>query len=258
MDGPNPITALFSILKARRLRPPRPGGTAGAAVEGFDEILAAVASGGVPAIPTKPLNAFLERMKAVDPDTLSRDSALSFWINLYNAGALDLAHRAFDTTEQTVLRVPGGFSDPFIEVADERLSLDGIEHGKIRRFGDPRIHSALVCGSVSCPTLRHEAYRGDHLDAQLDDQMRSFLTSGAVTADREAETISLSRVFLWYGSDFVRPSRMPTLLPAGRSKVLESIRRWIPEDLTWIDENRPRIVFQDYDWAIGCSVRRPA
>jgi hypothetical protein len=54
----------------------------------------------------------------------------------------------------SVLRMPGAFSAPFVTVAGERLSLDAIEHAKIRRFADPRIHAALVCGSVSCPTLR--------------------------------------------------------------------------------------------------------
>ena len=49
-----------------------------------------------------------------------------------------------------------------------RGDLDDIEHGKVRRFGDPRIHSALVCGSVSCPTLRFEPYEGDRLDASAD------------------------------------------------------------------------------------------
>ena len=43
--------------------------------------------------------------------------ALAYRLNLYNAGALAPARRAFDATEQTVLRMPGGFSEPFVEVA---------------------------------------------------------------------------------------------------------------------------------------------
>ena len=117
MDGPNPLSALVSMLRARRLRSPNPEGTGAAGVGGFDEILDLVASGGVAAIPAGPIAEYVQAMARVDPDTLSRDGALAYWLNLYNAGALDLARRAFDATKQTVLRIPGGFSEPFVEVA---------------------------------------------------------------------------------------------------------------------------------------------
>jgi len=258
MHGPNPISALISMLRARRLRPPDPTGAGESDVATFDHVLAAVASGGVPAIPAAPLSEYLTSMATVDPDTSSRDGALAYWLNLYNAGALDLARRTFDAALQTVLRVPGGFGEPFVEVAGERLSLDGIEHGKIRRFSDPRIHAALVCGSVSCPTLRHEAYRADTLDTQLDEQMRTFLASGGAVADRAGGIISLSRVFRWYGDDFVRPHAMPTLRPARGDAVLRAITPWLSDDLAeWVSTTNPSVEFQEYDWAPGCSVNRP-
>ena len=56
---------------------------------------------------------------------------------------------------------PGAFDAPWAMVGGESLSLNDIEHGKIRRFRDPRIHAALVCGSVSCPTLRYEPFGED-------------------------------------------------------------------------------------------------
>ncbi len=259
MDGPSPITALFSMLKARRLRSPDPTGTGDSEVDGFDLILETVATGGVAAIPAAPLSEYLSAMASVDPDTLSRNGALAHWLNLYNAGALDLALRTFDAAHHTVLRIPGGFGEPFVEVAGEHLSLDGIEHGKIRRFGDPRIHAALVCGSVSCPTLRHEAYRGDALRPQLDHQMATFLASGGAVADRDAGTINLSRVLRWYGGDFVRPQAMPTLRPARRGTVLAAIAPWLPKDLAaWVSATNPSVEFQEYDWALGCSIERPA
>jgi len=86
--------------------------------------------------------------------------------------------------------------------------------------------------------------------------MRSFLASGAAVADHDAGVISLSRVFRWYGGDFVRPSRMPTLAPSAGSKVLASIRKWLPGELVdWVDATEPEVAFQDYDWGLGCSIR---
>jgi hypothetical protein len=57
-------------------------------------------------------------------------------------------------------------------------SLGEIEHEILRPLGDPRIHGAIVCASVSCPPLRREPFAAARLDAQLDDQMRRWLATG--------------------------------------------------------------------------------
>jgi hypothetical protein len=258
MNGPNPVAALFSILRARRLRRPRPLGRGAVDHADLDPLVRAVADHGVAGLEplAERIQAYVDRLAGLDPDFLTRDEALAYWLNLYNAGALDLARRTFAAGDATVLRIPGAFTTPFVRVAGESLSLDGIEHGKIRRFGDPRIHAALVCGSASCPTLRPSAYTGDGLAAQLDDQMRSFLASGASATDREQGVLRLSRVFLWYGGDFVRPHRMPSLLPVGKSRVRDALVPWLPEEMqSWVRQTAPKVTFMDYDWGLGCSVR---
>lgn len=209
-------------------------------------ILAGLGRGDLEALASArgPLRDYVVATSQIDPDTLSQDEALAYWLNLYNAGALLRAGDAAAGAD-SVLRVPGAFSESFVDVAGEALSLDDIEHGKIRRFKDPRIHGALVCGSVSCPTLRSEPYVGGRLDSQLDDQMRAFLAGGgALIADGR---IMLSRVFLWYGADFVRPSRMPTWIPADRGRIVRSLERWLgPVD--------GKVAFQPYDWGLRCSI----
>ena len=199
------------------------------------------------------LSRYIHALEKVDPETFESEHALAYWLNLYNAGALRLAAVAFAAGEESVLRVPGAFNEPFVSVAGEELSLDAIEHAKIRRFGDPRIHSAIVCGSVSCPTLRVEPYDGQRLDAQLDDQMRHFLTSdGAQVADGR---LMLSRVFLWYGADFVRPGRMPTWIPASRKRVAAALRPWLAESVVGqLDGSPSSIEYQPYDWGLRCAV----
>lgn len=193
-------------------------------------------------------------MEEVDPDTLSVDGALAFWLNLYNAGALSLAADALEAGEATVLRVPGAFDSPWAMVNGESLSLNDIEHGKIRRFRDPRVHAALVCGSVSCPTLRYEPFDGT-ISAQLDDQMQSFLAAGGALVDRDAGVLQLSRVFLWYGGDFVRPGRMPTWLPARRRDISRAIAGWLPaDDAEWVVASTPDVAYATYDWGLACSI----
>ena len=253
VDNPNLFKVLRSIVRAlRQTKRPNPSGDGVVDHSQFTPILSTLASGGLPVVAdmATDVEAYCSKLSTVDPDSLSRESSLAYWINLYNAGAVGLAIEAFRDGHSSVLRVPGGFSRPLVPVAGEILSLDAIEHGKIRRFGDPRIHGALVCGSLSCPTLRAMPYDGERLDEQLDDQMRVFLAGGGASAG-SGDVIELSRILLWYGADYVRPHRMPVFIPAGKRRVLEAVRRWLPEDL----QSRTRPVFQDYEWGLGCSVR---
>lgn len=180
-SDPNPIPVGLSVFRSLvSVRRPGPFGAEAAdhsplspALERLDREGPGVLSG-----LADELGSYLRSMERIDPDSLSRHEALAFWINLYNAGALILAGQAQRDGVESVLGVPGGFRQRFVVVAGEDLSLDDIEHGKLRRFGDPRIHAALVCGSVSCPTLRGEPYTGDRLDDQFDDQLRHFLAWG--------------------------------------------------------------------------------
>ena len=253
---PNPLRVAAAILRARRTSRPDPMGTAEVDHGDLSDVLVELKQRGVAFLPDciPTLQAYRDRLGAVDPDGLTRDEALAYWLNLYNAGALELAARAFAEHIDTVLRVPGAFDDPWVTVDGESLSMNDIEHGKIRRFGDPRIHAALVCGSVSCPTLRLEPY-GGAVDDQLEDQMRAFLAMGGATVGRNAGTLRLSRVFLWYGRDLVAPHRMPTILPARRRAIGNAVAAWLDTgDKNWVRTTRPRIEFAPYDWSLACSI----
>ncbi|MDJ0960698.1 MAG: DUF547 domain-containing protein [Acidimicrobiia bacterium] len=257
-SGPNPLRVAWSVLRAGRRRRPNPSGTDTVDHAPLQPILDELRRNGVAALaPLRgELAAYRDTLAAVDPDGLSRSEALTYWVNLYNAGALDAAARTAELDKSSLLRLPGAFDRPWVTIAGEGLSLDDIEHGKVRRFQDPRIHSALVCGSASCPTLRYEPYRGNDLDEQLEDQMKAFLAAGAAVADRAASVLHLSRIFLWYGGDFARPQRMPTSLPPRRSALVEALRPWLePELVDWIDDVQPKVRFQSYDWSLACTIR---
>jgi len=237
------------MLKALRVRRPDPHGSGSVDHIGLAGALDTLASAGIGGLATSldEVTAYRDKMQLIDPDALDADESLAYWLNLYNAGALHLAATAADSGETTVLRVPRPFDRPWAEVAGESLSLHDIEHGKIRRFRDPRIHAALVCGSASCPTLRREPYRGAGLETQLEAQMLDFLHAGAATTD--GERLLLSRIFLWYGSDFVRPHRMPSYLPVAPGAVGRSLRRWLDPELAGLP-----VAFQPYDWGLACAI----
>lgn len=249
-DSPHPIAVAVSMLRARRVSKPRPSGSASVDHSELKLVLEALRTGGVPALGAQRqrIDAYRRELASVDPDGLSPAEALAYWLNLYNAGALDLAAVTEEAGRPSVWRTPGAFRRPWATVAGESLSLDDIEHGKVRRFRDPRIHGALVCGSASCPTLRLEPYRGDDLDGQLDRQMKDFLEGGGAVHD--GSRLLLSRIFLWYGADFVRPQRMPALLPVSKKAVRNALVPWLGPA-----GDGEKIGFQPYDWALACSIR---
>jgi len=249
------------MLLARRVAVPAPEGRTVVDHGDLQPILEDLRVAGIASLPPNrgALQDYRDHLAERSPDSMNPSEALAFWMNLYNAGALDAAAAAYDTDAASVLRIPGAFTKPWVAVDGERLSLNDVEHGKIRRFGDPRIHAALVCGSVSCPTLRYEPFTGEILDAQLDDQMRNFLRSGGASLDRARNVINLSRIFLWYGRDFTHPQSMPNTTPARHDRLRDTVAWWLDEgDRGYVWDVAPSVEFLGYDWALACSIARPA
>ncbi|MEX2279218.1 MAG: DUF547 domain-containing protein [Acidimicrobiia bacterium] len=255
--SPNVLSAGWSILTSLiRVRAPRPRGDATVDHSRLGKILESLQGDVIGRLPAAggELAVYLDEMESVDPDTLTVGESLAFWINVYNAAALRLGAVAARDGVPTVFGIPGAFTSPAVTVTGEALSLDQIEHAKVRRFGDPRIHAGLVCGAMSCPTLRREPYTGD-VDSQLDDQMRRFLTDGALVTVEADNRVTLSSIFAWFGRDFVKPHRMPTLLPARRRTVLAALTPWMDNDVaSWIEGAEPTISFSSYDWRLGCAI----
>jgi hypothetical protein len=80
-----------------------------------------------------------------------------------------------------------------------------------------------------------------------------------VVVDLRDRRVALSRVFKWFGGDFVRPGRMPLILPARKRPIVRSLAPWLPPELSeWIEQAGPTIDFLPYDWSLACRVRAPA
>ena len=130
---PDPLRVAWSMVRAQRVRRPRPTGTGSVDYLDLADILRVLRIDGIAALPSlqPDLTAYRDRMQYVDPDALTPDGSLAFWLNLYNAGALALAADAVSAGASTVLRIPGAFDTPWAMVGGEALSLNDIEHGKI-------------------------------------------------------------------------------------------------------------------------------
>jgi hypothetical protein len=208
--------------------------------------------------------AYLDSLARARLDGLPEAERLAFWINVYNAWTIEQinAHEERDSIRninKTLGLIPlkGPWSEKMVRAAGRTLSLDDVEHGIIREeFDEPRIHFAVVCAALSCPPLRSEAYTGDRLEEQLEDQARRFLLHSPEKnrVDVAERTVWVSRIMTWYKDDF-----------GGTDASLgRFLARYWPEgevrDL--LLSGRFRLRKTDYDWTLnsvekGRSASRP-
>lgn len=157
------------------------------------------------------LQQYLNQLSAVSRtqfEALSRDQQLAFLINAYNAFTIELVLTEWPDIDS--IRDIGSFwrspwKKEFIPLLGEVVSLDQIEHEWIRgwdRYQEPRIHFAVNCASIGCPALRTEAYKGERLNEQLEQQTALFLSDASRNRLENQETLLLSEIFDWYREDF--------------------------------------------------------
>jgi len=176
----------------------------------LDDILAAhVRGGGIDydglADDKAQLDAYLAPAADYSPGGLSRDEAMAFWINMYNAWTLKLILTKYPDLE-SIKELGSVFSSPwkkkFVKIGGKTLTLGEIEHKILREtYQDPRIHFAINCASRSCPPLLPEVYLAETLDAQLDEATRAFINNRDNTRI-EGNKLFVSRLFKWYKDDF--------------------------------------------------------
>ena len=181
------------------------------------------------------LDAYLAALAAADPETLDRPAQMAFWLNAYNAHAI---RGVLDGYNAEGLFARWRFFKSYeFPLAGKTRTLDEIENEILRpRFAEPRIHFALVCASTSCPKLRREAYRGNRLDMQLDDQTRTFLDDPTRNRFGPGQTADVSMIFKWFRGDF----------EAAAGSVAAYLGRWGKGDYKAIE-------YLDYDWTLNAQ-----
>lgn len=206
---------------------------------------------------------------AFDPRRLAtRAERLSFWINAYNALAIDAAARF--GVRDSVREQAGFFHRAAYCIGGLRLSLEAIEHGVLRGNrpalprlappfapGDarlalclappePRIHFALHCATRSCPPLR--VFTAANVDAELEGATAGFIAGGGVTVD--GEQVRLSAIFAFYADDFGGREHLAAFI----APYLESERE---RGLLRSAFAAGREQYEPYDWALNAAAFAP-
>ncbi len=174
------------------------------------------------------------------PDTLKgREEKLAFWINAYNLFAVKMVvdHYPVESIKDAGSLFSSVWKKTVGKVGGRDITLNEIEHEILRKMGEPRIHVAIVCASVSCPDLRAEAYTATGLDSQLDDQLRRFLENRGKGLKKEGGTVFLSSIFKWFAEDFESKGGVQKFLAPHAPAAVQPMLKSGNAELEYLDYN---------------------
>ncbi len=194
------------------------------------------------------LERYVRHVADVPLDTLPEGPVrLAHMINAYNAlsmynvvqSGIPDTHAGWAKVRFFVLRK--------LNIGGVWMSLYAFENDVIRPYtrsrDDPRVHFALNCSAVSCPTLPRMPFLADALDAELDREARLFFAQPQnFRVDVANRTVWLSELLNFYPEDFV-PRPAPSLLAYAN--------RYAPQPAPLDFEVR----FTPYDWTVANSRR---
>ncbi len=194
---------------------------------------------------------YLEALKTAQPDSMSRDGQLAFWINAYNAVTIDKVIKWKPRKSVRETFVPGVwtgtkfFTTREHTVAGKLLSQDDIEHEILRKqLKEPRIHFAIICASSGCPPLPRFAYTEENVQTMLEKETRNYINSERGTQiDSDRNALYLSRLFDWFAGDFESKS----------GSVKNFMKPYLNERTLAFWAKEPEIKYLQYDWSLNAQ-----
>ncbi len=175
----------------------------------------------------------LEKLKTVKVPEEGKHK-LAFWINAYNFFTIvDVANNYPVTSMKKI-----GWKNSHHEVEGTLYSLDNIEHDVIRPLADPRIHFAINCASVGCPSLKAEIFDANQIDMQLDKATANALKN-PLHLRMVNNKLNSTRLFKWFRKDF----------ESGEYEGVKDFINWFaPERLRNTNKIKKSI---KYDWNLN-------
>ena len=218
------------------------------------------------------LATLLDRFKTLDQseyNSWSKEDKIAFWINGYNLEFIKIILDNYPIESTRVLRlfwppnsirhIKGLWNEHKFIIMNEEFTLkEADERFFQKEFDEPRVVFAIFYGSISGTPSRNEAYCGDKLSAQLDDQVRKFLAGPhAFKIDRENKVVYLSSLLqsTWYGQQFVAKygtDRKFKQQDASTKAVLNFLTKYLPpQDVGFLETSNYTVQYMGYDWTLN-------
>jgi hypothetical protein len=150
------------------------------------------------------LDAYLEKLQTNAPQSgWSREDNIAYWINLYNAFAIQQVVGKYPELK-SIKDLDGGavLTTAKIKVGDKDYTLDGIEKEVlVAGLKEPRAHFAVSCATLSAPPLMNAAWTADDLENRLEERTKTFINNNKFNKIAMVG-LELSAIFEWYAADF--------------------------------------------------------
>lgn len=108
-----------------------------------------------------------------------------------------------------------------------------------------------MCAGVSCPNLRAEAFDARRINEQMDEQVTEWMSNPkkGLYFDASTSELYLSRIFLWFQSDFVAAS--------STKKVIDWIKPFLTKELEagLGQAKKLRTSYLKYNWSLNNSTQ---
>jgi hypothetical protein len=159
-------------------------------------------------------DAFLRWQGDADVKSMTAEEKKAFYVNAYNAVCIKLCLDHYPL--HSPLDIDGFFDKEKnkFRVGGEELSNSNIEYDRLVPMGDMRAHFAIVCSDRGCPPLQGAAYTGAAIDQELDAAAKRFVADKRnLVVDPAKKEVQISKLFEWYGKDFVSDPKRPAAKP---------------------------------------------
>lgn len=228
------------------------------------------------------LDTYLEKLRSFSVRSFGgwpREEQMALLINAFNAGVIRTILHHYPV--KTPLEIPGGWNQGVVQVGrrvpDKNLpaavetaegltgkdgsitrSLNQIEVYALRRgFREEKVLFALSYGARGSPRLRQEAYTRPQLEGQLYLATREFVNhpdkNHIVPGEKK---IILSRLFQWYGRDFVLNwSNFPEEIKWNPQEmaVLSFMAHYLedPQKAEYLKKAKYKVKYSVFDWRLN-------
>ncbi len=190
----------------------------------------------------KDLDMFIRHIQDINVESLSLEERKAFWINAYNALTLQIVAKKYPVS--SIRHIDFGMVWKIKRrVARGKYSLEYIEHEILRPMGDPRIHFAINCASISCPNLPREPFYPDQIEEQLEKAVKDFINNPQkVRLERTGNALRYSVIFDRFREDFLK------VAPDIRSYIKKYMNK---RDRSYMATHRIMMIKLEYDWGLN-------
>ena len=152
------------------------------------------------------LNSYLQASYKIKINSYNRAEQFAFWVNLYNAFTVNLILDNYPVKSIKDISPSffggGPWKAKLLNVDAQEISLNDIEHRILRPiWQDPRIHYAVNCAALGCPSLQARALSVTNRDDYLNTGARNFINSPQGVTLTE-DVVSISKIYDWFIEDF--------------------------------------------------------